>query len=243
MSKTMTDAELKQHIDQSLEKISSLMNEWAQQKSRTPKKRAQLLAYWVKDYARLLRNEDTFHPQTVPRLKRGCVISVDFGYRVGREFGGRHFAVVIDKKPALRSPIVTVVPLMSLKPDYKENLYTCLLEDGLYAPLFEQATAYYNSANRLIDESTTMIEKGTSLEEARAKAWAAKKMNEKAKSILDEIDHLKAGSVANTCQIITISKMRIKRPLKKDDPLYGVRLSTRDMEKINTQLKTLYLWE
>ena len=56
------------------------------------------------------------------------------------------------------------------------------------------------------------------------------------------IEHMKEGSVANTCQITTISKMRIKRPLKKDDPLYGLRLSTEDMELINQQFSRLFLF-
>lgn len=243
MSKAMTDAELNQHIEHALHTIAALLRDWSSSTSPTNQKRSQLLAYWLQDYTRLLRTEDQFHINSVPRLKRGSVLSVDFGYRIGREFGGRHFAVVVDNAPALSAPIVTVVPLMSLKPGYRPNQYTCHLKDGLYAPLYQKALSYSNSADALVQEATSMLQNGTALDEARAKVWGAKKMNEKAKAILGEIEHLKAGSVANTCQITTISKMRIKRPLKKDDPLYGIRLSTLDMEQINQQLESLIIWK
>ena len=36
-----------------------------------------------------------------------------FGFNVGSEYGGLHYAVVIDKDNNLSSPVVTVVPLSS----------------------------------------------------------------------------------------------------------------------------------
>lgn len=244
MSKEMSPEKLQSHIDGAMEEIDALLREWSASADPIFQKRAQLLGYWLRDYTKLLRNEDSFRTKSVPRLKRGAVVSVDFGYRIGREFGGRHFAVVLDKENPLSAPVVTVVPLMSLKNTYKPNPYTCLLDDGLYAPLFDRAASYSETADDLIRETKQMMSSSdTPLEMVRAKLWAANQSNEKAKKIIDEIKHLKAGSVANTCQVTTVSKMRIKRPLQKDDPLYGIRLSTGDMEKINAQLKSLFIWD
>ena len=244
MSKEMSPEKLQSHIAGAMEEIHALLQEWGASDDPVFQKRAQLLGYWLRDYTKLLRSEDNFRTKSVPRLKRGAVVSVDFGYRIGREFGGRHFAVVLDKENPLSAPVVTVVPLMSLKETYKPNSYTCLLDDGLYAPLFERAASYSKTADDLIQETRQMMDSGdTPQEMIRAKLWAANQSNEKAKKIIDEIKHLKAGSVANTCQVTTVSKMRIKRPLQKDDPLYGIRLSTGDMEKINAQLKSLFIWD
>lgn len=51
---------------------------------------------------------------------------------------------------------------------------------------------------------------------------------------------MKPGSVAKVDQITTVSKMRISAPLKKNHPLYGVRLSSNDLEKIDRRLLELY---
>ena len=49
------------------------------------------------------------------RYKRGDVIKVNFGHRIGREHGGLHYAIVLDVKNPLQSNLLTVVPLTSVK--------------------------------------------------------------------------------------------------------------------------------
>lgn len=71
---------------------------------------------------------------------------------------------------------------------------------------------------------------------------SAKILVDSATDVLDGIKHLKDGSIALVGQVTTISKIRVKRPLKKQDILYGTRLSTRDIEAINTALKELYIF-
>lgn len=237
----MTPEELNFHIEECIKQLSSLLNEWSKSGTDTLSGKAQKVAYWVREYAAFLRREDTFSPKSVPRLKRGNVVVVDFGFRVGKEFGGRHFAVVIDNNNAYNSEIVTVVPLFSLKPEYKPNQYTCVLEDGIYTPMIDQANAIIDEAEKIIRECAEKVEeRGTP--EYRAKEAVAKDLLKRAKRMIEEIEHMKEGSVANTCQVLTISKMRIKRPLKKEDPLYGLRLSTGDMERINKQLSSLIIF-
>lgn len=195
MSKTMNEQELNTHCNDAVSSLQTLLTSLAKSGIEKMTKRAKLLAYWIKRYVRYIQTEDTFSPQAVFKLERGAVVSVEFGYRVGRELGGRHYAVVIDANNPLSSNTVTVVPLGSLKGTTKESRFNAILEDGLSA----------------------VVAAGS-----------------------DEFKNLKVGSVAKVGQVTTISKMRIYDPRDKKHPLYGARLSERDMAKIDACLKDLY---
>ena len=242
MSKNMTPVEFEFHLNDAVEKIKMLFKEWKESENPGLLTKAKLVAYWLKDYVAFLRREDSFVPASVPRLKRGSIVVADFGFRIGKEFGGRHFAVVVDNENKLNSPIVTVVPLFSLKKGYKPNVYTCQLRDGVYNPMVNRTVAVVREADQMMQDYRKATPEERATPEMRAKYAVISSLADRTKDMLTEIEHLKEGSVANTCQITTISKMRIKRPLKKEDPLYGLRLSTRDMELINEQLKKLYIF-
>lgn len=243
MSKKMTADELNNLVKSALSQISILFQSWIDSGNHYLLNKATLVAYWLRDYTAFLRLEDTFSPHSVPRLKRGHVIVVDFGFRIGKEFGGRHFAVVVDNQNSLNSAIVTVVPLFSLKDGYTPSKYTCKLDDGIYEPMLQRAKAILAEAQQLSEElSTVEQEEKRSTPEYRAKVAVASSLIERGKRILAEMEHMKSGSIANSCQITTISKLRIKRPLNKNDPLYGLRLSSRDMEKINEQVSQLFIF-
>ena len=79
-------------------------------------KRAAVMSYWIKDYVRFLKKEEDFDPTKLIKYKRGSIVKVHLGYRIGSEEGGLHYAVVIDKDNAKRSPVATVIPLTSVKP-------------------------------------------------------------------------------------------------------------------------------
>ncbi len=242
MSKDMSPEELEAHIRDSLDQISSLLEEWRVSDDAHLTDKAQKVAYWIREYSAYLRREDLFSSKSVPRLKRGSVIMVDFGFRVGKEFGGRHFAVVVDNDNSIYSQTVTVVPLFSLKEHYKENQYTTILPDGIYGPMLERTGAITDEALALIGELEEKTAEERSTPEFRLKAEEVNTLKRRVTRAIEAISHMKGGSVANTCQITTVSKMRIKRPLKKDDPLYGLRLSTADMELINAQMSSLFIF-
>ncbi len=239
MAKDFTDAELNEHVSDAICETTNLLNELKDSVDQKLKKRASLLAYWLKTYIHFVRAEDSFLPQSVPRLKRGQIVHVDFGYRVGKEFGGLHYAVVIDNRNDLKSNIVTVVPLMSLKENYKGNRFTAVLPDGIYPHLHKKAEGLLEEANILLQEFPK-IENDSA--KNKAKLLAAKLLQNRATKMIKEIGHLKQGSVASISQITAISKMRIKSPHNKEDALYELRLSARDMEIINNKIKELYLF-
>lgn len=252
MSKQMNDDELKIHCKEAISDIEQLFSDFTRAKTAKIIKRSMLIAYWLKQYVRYLRKEDSFAPESVFKLKRGAIVRVEFGYRVGRELGGRHYAVVLDCKNRIQGNTVTVVPLGSIKEDTRENEYDIVLEGGIYTPVQKKLSALIDDAEKLLDEAMEMgqeIRDAENGEKAAVKAVQRQKVEmakdaiERAKLWSNEIDHMKRGSVAKLSQITTISKMRISQPLKKTHPLYGVRLSSEDMDKIDAGLKRLYFPE
>ena len=57
-----------------------------------------------------------------------------------------------------------------------------------------------------------------------------------------ELQKLKKGSIALMEQITTVSKMRIYKPKNENDLLYGIKYSDGVMDKINEQMKKLFIF-
>ena len=249
MSKKMERTELSEHCKDAIADLSSLLEHLIQSGIEKMTKRAMLIAYWLKTYVKYLRREDDFSSESVFRLKRGAVVCVEFGYRIGRELGGRHYAVVLDANNSIHSNTVTVVPLGSKKESSKDDVYKAILEDGIYGTVIHKLDALIESARKTLEDAAKVKkeiegaigEEQTALEELRqGKIKSAQALIDQANIWIKEITHLKTGSVAKIDQVTTISKMRISQPLKKNHPLYGVRLSERDLDKIDAKLMTLY---
>lgn len=245
----MERTELSEHCKDAVADLSSLLEHFIQSGIEKMTKRAMLIAYWLKTYVKYLRREDDFSSVSVFRLKRGAVICVEFGYRIGRELGGRHYAVVLDTNNSIHRNTVTVVPLGSEKESSKDDAYNAILEDGIYGTVIHKLYALIESARKTLEDAAKMKkeiegaseEEQTALEELRqGKIKSAQALIDQADIWMKEIAHLKTGSVAKIDQVTTISKMRILQPLKKDHPLYGVRLSARDLDKIDAKLMALY---
>ena len=249
MSKIMTPKELGAHCAEAVDGLRKLFADFSGSDSGKMIKRAMLLAYWVKTYVKYIRAEDKFAPQSIFKLKRGSIVRVEFGYRIGKELGGRHYAAVLDVDNSPYRNTVTVVPLGSIKESSAHDKYSVVLKDGIFSPIQKKIDALIADANRTMDEAEAMdaeIEQAEPEQKAILKAVQRQKLDTTRNLIaqgeewLDEVDHMKPGSVAKVDQITTISKMRISQPLKKTHPLYGVRLSADDLNKIDTRLKELY---
>ncbi len=78
-------------------------------------KKSAIFVYWLNDYISFLNEENQFNPSYNISYKRGQIVFINFGYRIGRELGGNHYAVVLDVKNSRHSHTVTVVPLNSKK--------------------------------------------------------------------------------------------------------------------------------
>lgn len=245
MAKYMTTDELDFHIGEALRELRTLLEQWSRADD-PDKKRAQLLAYWVKTYTHLLQRESSFNPASIPRLTHRQIVNVDFGYRVGAELGGLHYAIVLDKNNGLRGNTVTVIPLGSVKEEFRPSRHKVLLQDGIHGPLQEKILSQIAEARALAvsmvdDSALRALPEDQQMEEvARRFATAQSKLQELQASQA-RMDKLKAGSVANISQITTISKLRIKEPLTPHSVLYGVKASPRDMELVEDGIWSLYL--
>lgn len=249
MSKTMCDKELAAHCHDSICTLDRELTKLSTSPLDKMKKRAMLIAYWLKTYVRYFTQEDSFSSESVFRLKRGSIVRVEFGYRAGRELGGRHYAVVLDTNNAIHRNTVTVIPLGSVKDKQLDDKYCVTLKDGIYGPVKGKLDALLADGRQSIDDANKMKAELESATPARAQILRAlmraridnaNRVVEKAVEWTSEIDHMSQGSFALVDQITTISKMRISQPLEKTHPLYGVRLTPQDMDKIDEKIHLLF---
>lgn len=246
MSKRMTTDELKRHIADALGELDELLNSWLYSSNEIDQKRAQIMSYWIKTYTGMIRRENEFNPASLPRLARRQIVNVDFGFRVGSELGGLHYAVVLDKANSVNGDTVTVIPLGSLKERHKASRNKIILEDGIFAALDEKAQNQVDEARKLMDSVATdpalksMSEMDRMTESMKRYAMAKNKL-ENSEASIRRMEKLKHGSVANISQIATVSKLRIKEPVTPHSVLCGVKVSERDMEQIEKALLELYI--
>lgn len=89
---------------------------------KTNPEKAKKIEYWVKDYVRFRNLESSFDPSKLPRYKRGQIIKVNLGFRIGSEQGGLRYAIVLDKSNNLNDSTILIAPLRSLKPKDKTKI-------------------------------------------------------------------------------------------------------------------------
>lgn len=178
--------------------------------------------------------------------KRGQIVLVNFGYRIGSELGGNHYAIVLDVKNSRHNNTLTVVPLKSKKD--KETPYSKIY----HVPLGECVTDLLrNKVFNIIDlcnEETKKIVKevvGKSLEkereeQLRVRLKILKRELRVAQNVVLFIERLNKESVADIGQVTTISKQRISLPCKKQDVLADVIVPREIMKTIDDKLNFLY---
>ncbi len=250
MSKSLTDEKLKELIDKSTDKLNTFIKELTEENNnKQNKKRAMLLAYWIIDYIRMLKAEKTFDSKKLLKYKRGDIILIDLGFRIGNEFGGRHFAVVIDNFNSKKSGIISVVPLTSKKEKDYNSLYCYELKTGLHE-LHKQKLDFVvencKEALKGITEDNVKCRQNPNQEAIDDIAIRLKNIHKKIDEAYDlksETDKLKDGTVVNIGQIITVSKIRIINPKQASDSLKGIRLSTEDLDAINEKIKNLFIYK
>ena len=226
-------------------------------------KRKGLLAYWIGDYVKFLKKESTFDPQKLIRYKRGTIVKVHLGYRVGSEEGGLHYAVVMNVDSSQKSPTLTVIPLTSVKPGVDvEHLYPSqvYLGDEIYQALNQKLdvalediqniyTALLSKIKKLStevidleapDASARVAEQKVAIDLAEKEVDVWKKKRYHAQKMSDEISKMKRGSIALVDQITTVSKIRIYDPLYPADTLNKIRLSDDSLSKLDEKIKALF---
>lgn len=230
----------KQNLIKAYKNLWSKFNNYTQTLINDPLtyKRAALLYYWLNQYFGYVKGEPTFNPKYRPALLRGNIIKVNFGFNLGNEFGGLHYAVVMNNSSA-QNGVVTVIPLRSLKTtEDPENLRgnDVFLSDELYNLLRGKLNGLHSALSNQLQELLSCKEKSTSqlkIKEIKEKLTLISKTQ-------NEISSLKLGSVAITNQITTISKIRIEDPKNNLGILFGLRLSREKMQLIKAELIKQY---
>ena len=115
MSRNLSKEELITHKNIALNRLDEYMTNLIEDSNSKIRSKADKLSYWLEDWSTFLAFEPEFSPKSLRRYKRGEIIKAHLGYNVGSEEGGLHYCVVIDKENSRNSPVVTIVPLTSVK--------------------------------------------------------------------------------------------------------------------------------
>lgn len=127
----MEKEKLEKFINKSCEELNKALLSFCDNGEKGRKK-SELITYWINDYIKYLKFEEGFIPNKLKSYERGDIIKVNFGFNIGNEEGGLHYAVVLDNKNPQSSGVITVVPLSSLKKDEVLSKYEVKLGSELY---------------------------------------------------------------------------------------------------------------
>lgn len=204
------------------------------------------LAYWIKDYTKFLTQEQSFRPEKLIRYKRGAIVKVHLGYRIGSEEGGLHYAIVMDQNNALHSPTITVIPLTSVKPGVdlsKFHFSNVPIGNEVYTLLTSNFNAEIRSARQHLYEIEELNANLSTPEDEEAlsrKIAETKKQISYCNKMKKEADRMKQGSIALVGQITTVSKIRIYDPRYSKDALSKVRVSSGTLDLLDAKIQELF---
>ena len=246
MSKEKSKEELIHHKEKALKKMETYLDSLITSDDSKKKGKSDKLSYWLEDWTTFLDFEEQFSPMSLRRYKRGEIIKIHLGFNIGSEEGGLHYAVVLDKNNAKSSPVVTIVPLTSVKP----HTDISHLKNGsifLGNELFTSLNAKVSSTSKkLTDELKRMkdtvdkMSSDTPLADSNALHDQIVSVYEEIAFINrmhSEIQKMKMGSIALVNQITTISKIRIYDPKTNRDILSGIKLSNEKLDLIDQEIR------
>lgn len=237
------DLNITQLKDKAVKRLDTFLCNYLLSKTNKNHKKAALLSYWILDFIRLLTKEDQAASSVTKyrRYERGSVIQVHLGYRIGNEEGGLHYAVVLNNMDSVKSSILTIVPLTSIKSNDKPiNPVNVNLGFEIIETIKEKILKERDNITREQKE----WEKQLGLSTMRIDPKKLSKTIDKTDNLhqkLDKIKKMKFGSIALVNQITTISKLRIYDPCSSKDLLYGIKLSDKLMTALDKKIQKLYI--
>lgn len=257
MSKPISKEDVVIHKKQAIKKLNNLLEMYINNPSEQYLKKANLISYWLESFSDYVKDEEMFDSTKLISYKRGNIIKANFGFNIGSEQGGLHYAVVLDNNNHHGSPVVTVIPLSSGTEDttYPEDVF---LGQELFSKINSKADSLLSKATKKLEENLRLakvLDKALSdtdtdtdseskqlLQELRNRSKSIQSDINLYKKYVVESNRMKSGSIALVGQITTISKMRIYVPKNSKDILYNISLSPEGMNKINERIKELYLF-
>ena len=248
MGRNITKDQLIKHKDHAIQKLDQYLTSLLNDDNPTKHGKADKLSYWLEDWIRFLSQEDDFSPRKLRRYKRGEIIKIHLGFNIGSEEGGLHYAVVVDNSPALSSPVLTIIPLTSIKPSTDLNNLRngqVFLGNELFTNLNAKVMSTSKHLTDQINELTSILDND---DDSDAKTqYMQAKLNELRNEfdllnrMRNEVLRMKSGSIALVNQIRTISKLRVYDPKTNRDILSGIKLSNEKLDMIDAEIRRLYV--
>lgn len=245
MSRQKSDKELIQHKKRALYSLEQYIDSLINSDNIHIKGKADKLSYWLEDYTNFLNYEKIFEPNSRPKYKRGQIIKVHLGYNIGSEEGGLHYAIVIENNNSIYSPVLTIVPLTSVKDNTnidKLRKGEIFLGNELYRSLVAKTkTLSYNVNNKIQELKKCLSDSDADEENILDRIKECEQEVAFLSKLTKEITKMKKGSIALVGQITTISKIRIYDPKSTHDSLGNIRMSNETLDKIDNAVIQLYI--
>ncbi len=172
MSKEFTKEDVIQNKKEAIKALNKLLEIYINDPSMKHLKKAYLISYWIKDYVNYISFEETFDPARNIAYKRGNVVKINFGFNVGSEYGGLHYGIVLDNKNNRNSPVLTVIPLTSVKNNRPTHNNSVELGNEIYRSLKLKYDTISKSLKDEQREITTTLSAFSSLIETSTKTLA-----------------------------------------------------------------------
>ena len=96
-------------------------------------KKALMLVDWITKWSSYLQREETFDPSKLKAYKQSEIILVDFGFNIGGEFGGRHYAVILEKNNNPKAGVILIAPISSYDPLKNQKAHPVNVDLGMGA--------------------------------------------------------------------------------------------------------------
>ena len=168
-------------------------------------KRSDKIAQWIENWVKYLKIEQIFNPRSIQALKRGSIVYADFGFNVGREYGGLHYAIVLNKIDARSNHLLHVLPLTSVKETTDiSNLKYFQLPIG--NEVFQLLS---NKALKKVRELSELYDRFSKKDgELREKVVMVESLIEDNKKTLEILKNLSSSDIDDSSikQILTINK-------------------------------------
>lgn len=229
MGRKISQEALRKHKEESLKTLETYIDSLINDENPKIQSKADKLSFWLEHWT-----------------------TVHLGYNIGSEEGGLHYCVVVEKNNSINSPVITVVPLTSVKPatDVEHLKPGCVyLGNELFTSLNSKiittqkhlSSNIANAQERLehlkqIAPSDYSSENFSELDSLQKDLANMRRESSLHSRMQTEINKMKKGSIALVGQITTISKIRIYDPKTNYDILSNVKLSNEMLDRIDNEI-------
>ena len=251
MSLPLDKEKIIKHKKHAIKELNNLFEYYINEPTGKYLKKANLLSYWFETYVEYIKKEEFYDPRKQIRYNRGDVIKVNFGFNVGKEYGGLHYAIVLDKNNNHSANVVTVVPLTSgtAEETYPTDVF---LGSELYSKLDARHDLMLKKAEKDLDECNKIKKSIDSANSAIEKIIAQEiepqddVENEIAATLVDNLNvlinnqnefNLKTAQAQKDVQFLKKSRMEIAK-LKSGSIALISQITTIDKSRIYTPRKS-----